>query len=155
MSERRLLLWVRLLVGTGFMYQGVGHVREMRAAADLFAAQPGWQAWPLIGGMRPLELVLWLALFEFFLGVFLFGGMLTRLLGPIAVAVAALQLGAVGLAGGLLNLVLVLGSALVTVRGGGDGTMDAILGTMQHRSIEREAARARAREVARAARHTQ
>ena len=145
MSERRLLLWVRLLVGAGFMYQGVMHVVDMRGASDLFATHPGWQAWPLIGGMRPLELTLWLALVEFFLGVFLFGGLLTRLLGPVGLLVAALQAVALGLAGGLLNPLLALGLVAVTLRGGGGGTMDAVLGKMQRRSIEREAARARAR----------
>jgi uncharacterized membrane protein YphA (DoxX/SURF4 family) len=140
-SERRILLWVRLLVGAGFMYHGVGHVREMRAAADLLAASGGWQAWPLVGGLRPLEVVLWLALLEFFLGVFLFGGLLTRVLGAIAFLVSAFQVAALGAAGGLLNPLLLLGSAAVAARGGGAGTMDATLGKMQRRSLEREAAR--------------
>ena len=146
MSERRLLLWARLLVGAGLMYQGVMHVVEMRAASDLFAAHAGWQGWPLVGGMRPLELTLWLALVEFFLGVFLSGGMLTRVLGPLALTVAVLQIGALGAAGGLLNPLLALGSALVTIRGGGGGTMDAVLGKMQRRSLEREAERRTSRQ---------
>ena len=126
------------------MYQGVAHIQEMRAGADLLAAHNAWQAWPLLGGMRPLELVLWLALVEFFLGVFLFAGLLTRVLGVAGAAVAAFQLGVVGLAGGFLNPILALGAAAVSVRGGGGGTMDAVLGAMQRRSIEREAARKRA-----------
>jgi uncharacterized membrane protein YphA (DoxX/SURF4 family) len=149
-SGRRVLLWIRLLVGAGFMYQGVAHIQGMRDGADLFAANPGWQAWPIVGGMRPLELVLWLALVEFFLGVFLFGGLLTRILGAVAVLVAGLQVVAVGLGGGPFPPLLALGSAIVTLRGGGAGTMDTTLGKMQQRSIEREAERARAREAERA-----
>jgi hypothetical protein len=68
MLGRRLLLWARLLVGVGFMYQGVTRITEMRTAAELFARAGGWQSWPLVGGIRPLELVLWLALLEFFFG---------------------------------------------------------------------------------------
>ena len=104
MSERRLLLWLRLLTGAGFMYQGISHILEMRAQADLFAAHPGWQSWPLVGGMRPLELTLWLAFFEFGLGVFLFGGLLTRILGGFGALLAAFQLCVLGLAGGPLNV---------------------------------------------------
>ena len=142
-SERRILLWVRLLVGAGFMYQGVMHVVDMRQSADLLATHGGWQTWPVVGGMRPLQLVLWLALVEFFLGVFLFGGLLTRVLGVAATLVTAGQVGALGAAGGLLNPLLLLGSAALAVRGGGAGTMDAALGKMQRRAIEREAARKR------------
>ncbi len=143
------MLWIRLLVGAGFMYQGVIHILEMRAAADLFAAQPGWESWPFVGGRRPLELVLWLAFVEFFLGVFLFGGLLTRILGAVALLVAGFQVIALGLGGGLLPPLLALGSGIVTLRGGGAGTMDRTLGKMQQRSIEREAERARAREATR------
>jgi hypothetical protein len=153
-SERRLLLWARLLVGIAFMYQGVARVQNMRATAEVFAANASWQAWPLVGGLRPLELTLWLALFEFFAGVFLFGGMLTRVVGPLGLLVAALQVGWLGLGGGLLNPALALGSLLVTLRGGGSGTMDSVLGKMQQRSIEREANRARVRAEGRAARHS-
>src|SRR5215210_774359 len=114
MLGRRLLLWARLLVGVGFMYQGVTRITEMRTAAELFARASGWQSWPLVGGIRPLELVLWLALLEFFLGVFLFGGLLTRILGVVAIVVVGFQLAAIGLAGGLLNHLLLAGSAAVT-----------------------------------------
>ena len=83
MSERRLLLWLRLLTGVGFLYQGSAHILDKFGQADLFAAHTAWQSWPLVGGMRPLELTLWLALIEFGLGVFLFGGLLTRILGAL------------------------------------------------------------------------
>jgi uncharacterized membrane protein YphA (DoxX/SURF4 family) len=156
MSQRRLLLWLRLLTGAGFMYQGVSHIVEMRAQADLFAAYAGWQGWPLIGGMRPLELTLWLAFFEFGLGVFLFGGLLTRILGGFGGVLAAFQLIVLGLAGGPLNAFLLVGALVACLRGGGGGTMDSALGTMQRKSIERqrerdaEAARLKAEKAAQA-----
>ena len=147
MSQRRLLLWIRLLTGAAFMYQGVAHIQGMRAQADLFAASTGWQTWPLVGGMRPLELTLWIAFLEFGLGVFLFGGLLTRILGGLGALLAAFQLVTLGLDGGALNVLLVIGGLIACLRGGGGGTMDAALGAMQRRSIEnqriRDAERAR------------
>lgn len=141
MSERRVLLWIRLLVGLGLLYQGWRYTAEMHQQAALFASTPDWQGWPLVGGMRPLELTLWLALLQFFLGVFIFGGLLTRVLALVAATITTLQLATLGVAAGLLGPFLLLGSAVTLLRGGGAGTMDAVLGTMQRRSIEREAAR--------------
>jgi signal transduction histidine kinase len=138
MSPRRLLLWLRLLVGAGFMYQGVAHIYAMREMADLFAANPAWQAWPFVGSYRPLELTLWIAFLEFGMGVFLFGGLLTRILGGLGTLLAAFQLLALGLAGGPLNVLLLAASLTVFVKGGGGGTMDSALGAMQRRSIERQ-----------------
>ena len=155
MSERRLLLWLRLLVGAGFMYQGALHILDKFGQADLFAAHTGWQSWPLVGGMRPLELTLWLALLEFGLGVFLFGGLLTRILSALGMVLATFQLIVLGLAGGPLNLILAAGSAVIFLRGGGGGTMDAALGAMQRRSIERERERDAERARQKAARTTQ
>jgi len=155
MSTRRLLLWLRLLTGAGFMYQGAMHIVDKFGQADLFAAHAGWQSWPLVGGMRPLELTLWLALFEFGLGVFLFGGLLTRILGACGAIVAGFQVIVLGLAGGPLNLLLTVGAAVALVRGGGGGTMDAALGAMQRRSIERERERDAERARAKAARAAQ
>lgn len=154
MSQRRLLLWLRLLTGAAFMYQGTSHIMEMGVRAELFAAHAGWQSWPLVGGMRPLELTLWLAFFEFGLGVFLFGGLLTRILSGFGALLSAFQLLVLGLAGGPLNLFLLLGSLAACVLGGGGGTMDSALGAMQRRSIERqrerdaEAARLKAEKAA-------
>ena len=34
MSQRRLLLWLRLLTGAAFMYQGVVHIQGMREQAE-------------------------------------------------------------------------------------------------------------------------
>ena len=146
MSPRRLLLWLRLLTGAGFMYQGAMHILNMFGQADVFGAHTGWQAWPLVGGMRPLELTIWIAILEFGLGVFLFGGLLTRFLGALGAIITAFQLIVLGLAAGPLNVFLVIGAAVACVRGGGGGTMDAALGAMQRRSIERE----RERELERA-----
>ncbi len=123
------------------MYQGVSHILEMRAAADSFVAHADWQSWPLVGGRRPLELVLWLAFVEFFLGVFLFGGLLLRILSAAAVVVAGFQVAALGLDAGVLAPLLAAGSAVLLLRGGGAGTMDSTLGKMQRRSLEREAER--------------
>ncbi len=138
MSSRRLLLWLRLLTGVGFAYQGITHIYGMRELADLFALHNGWQGWLFVGGMRPLELTLWLAFFEFGMGVFLFGGLLTRFLGGFGALVAAFQLLVLGLAGGPLNILLLVGGLIICVKGGGGGTMDSALGTMQRRSIERQ-----------------
>jgi len=156
MSQRRLLLWLRLLIGAAFMYQGVLHIQGMRAQADLFAAYPGWQGWPLVGAMRPLELTLWLAFLEFGLGVFLFGGLLTRILGGIGALLAGFQLLSLGLTGGPLNVLLLIGGLIACLRGGGGGTMDSALGAMQRKSIENqrirdaEAARLKAEKAAQA-----
>jgi uncharacterized membrane protein YphA (DoxX/SURF4 family) len=141
MSSRRLLLWLRLLIGVGFAYQGTVHIYGMRELAELFALHNGWQGWPFVGGMRPLELTLWLAFFEFGMGIFLFGGLLTRILGGFGALVAAFQLLVLGLAGGPLNIFLLIGGLIVCVKGGGGGTMDSALGAMQRKSIERQAER--------------
>ena len=138
MSSRRLLLWLRLLIGVAFAYQGVVHIYGMREYADLLGQHNGWQAWPFVGGFRPLELTLWIAFLEFGMGIFLFGGLLTRILGGVGALVAGFQLLALGLAGGPLNVLLLVGGAVICVKGGGGGTMDSALGTMQRRSIERQ-----------------
>jgi uncharacterized membrane protein YphA (DoxX/SURF4 family) len=158
MSQRRILFWLRLVTGAAFMYQGVTHIQGMRAQADLFAAYTGWQSWPIAGGMRPLELTLWIAFLEFGLGVFLFGGLLTRILGGLGAILAGFQLLTLGLDGGLLNVFLLVGGLVACLRGGGGGTMDAALGAMQRKSIENqrlrddEAARLKAERAAQAGR---
>jgi hypothetical protein len=120
------------------MYQGVTHIQGMVALADLLAENAAWQAWPLVGGMRPLALTISIAFLEFGLGVFLFGGLLTRILGGLGAILAAFQLAILGLAGGPLNLVLVVGGLIACIRGGGGGTMDAALAAMQRKSIENQ-----------------
>jgi hypothetical protein len=105
--------------------------------------------------MRPLELTIWIAILEFGLGVFLFGGLLTRILAALGAIVAAFQLIVLGLAAGPLNVFLVVGALVACIRGGGGGTMDAALGAMQRRSIERERERNLERARLRAERATQ
>lgn len=141
MSSRRLLLWLRLLIGVGFAYQGTMHILGMRELAELFGMYTGWQSWPFVGGMRPLELTLWIAFFEFGMGVFLFGGLLTRILGGFGALVAGFQVLTLGLAGGPLNVFLLVAGLIVCIKGGGGGTMDSALGAMQRKSIERQAER--------------
>jgi hypothetical protein len=126
------------VTGAAFMYQGVAHIQGMRAQADIFAAHAGWQGWPMVGGMRPLELTLWIAFLEFGLGVFLFGGLLTRILGGLGAILAGFQLLTLGLDGGVLNALLLVGGLIACLRGGGGGTMDAALGAMQRKSIENQ-----------------
>ena len=159
MSSRRLLLWLRLLTGAGFMYLGASHIQDMRAQADLFATFTSWQSWPFVGNMRPLELTLWLAFLEFGLGVFLFGGLLTRILGGLGAILTLFQVLVLGLSGGMLQFLLLLGAAIACFRGGGGGTMDSALGAMQRKSIENqrirdaEAARLKAEKAAAASGH--
>ena len=152
MSETRSLTWCRLLVGAGFMYQSVAaHVLGMHEARALFEAHTAWQSWPLVAGFRPLELTLWLAFAEFFLGVFIFGGLFTRPLALVGAVVAAFQALTLGLAGGVVAPLLALGSLVIGARGGGTGTMEAVLGKMQRRSIERQRERDEERRRAREA----
>ncbi|MCC7369714.1 MAG: hypothetical protein IT306_14890 [Chloroflexi bacterium] len=154
MSSRRLLLWLRLLTGAGFMYQGAAHIYGMWDLRQLFAEHTAWQAWPVVGGMQPLEITLWIAFLEFGMGVFLFGGLLTRFLPALGVVLSGFQLLTLGLAGGLLNVFLCAAALIVSVKGGGGGTMDSALGAMQRKSIERqrerdaEAARLKAEKAA-------
>ena len=121
---------------------------------QLFADHAVWQSWPIVGGMQPLEITLWIAFLEFGMGVFLFGGLLTRFLGGVGTIISAFQLLTLGLAGGPLNIFLCAAALTICVKGGGGGTMDSALGAMQRKSIERqrerdaEAARLKAEKAA-------
>ncbi|MCC6180145.1 MAG: DoxX family protein [Chloroflexi bacterium] len=148
----RILTWLRLLTGAGFIYQGTQHILGMWAQRDLAALHTVWQGWPAVGGMRPLEVVIIVAILEFSLGVFLFGGLLTRILSALAVLLTGLQAVALGFDSGLVNLLLLVGAAIVFVRGGGVGTMDALLGKMQRKSMERQREREAEAAARRAAR---
>jgi uncharacterized membrane protein YphA (DoxX/SURF4 family) len=151
-SATRLLTWCRLLVGAGFMYQGLGaHTSGMHETAALFAAHPGWEAWPIVRGMRPYEVTIWLAFVEMFLGLFIFGGLFTRPLAFVGAVVSLFEVLALGLAGGLLAPLLGIGSLLIVARGGGTGTMESALGKMQRMSIERQRQRDEARRAEREA----
>ena len=85
-----------------------------------------------------MELTLWIAFLEFGLGVFLFGGLLTRILGGLGAVLAGFQLLTLGLDSGVLNAFLLVGGLIACLRGGGGGTMDAALGAMQRKSIENQ-----------------
>ena len=153
MSETRILTWCRLLVGAGFMYQSLGaHVSGMHETAAVFATHTGWEAWPIAGGMRPYELTVKLAFAEMFLGLFIFGGLFTRPLAFVGAVVALFQVLVLGLAGGVAAPLLALGSLAIVARGGGTGTLEAVLGKMQRRSIERQRERDEERRRERAAR---
>jgi uncharacterized membrane protein YphA (DoxX/SURF4 family) len=110
-----------------------------------------WQAWPLIGDLRPMALALWIAGLQFAVGIFLFGGLLTRVMALLTAAVALfalLTLNSLGFVPNLAHGALFAGALVILFKGGGAYTMDAMLGGMQRRSIEREAEREAERRAA-------
>jgi uncharacterized membrane protein YphA (DoxX/SURF4 family) len=151
MTATRALLIVRMLCGALLMYLGVVELQDMWGLRESYAAQAGWRDLPWIGSTEPLRLVLFMSLWQFFLGVFLFGGLLTRFLAPVAVAVAAFKLYALGWGAGGTTMAMGLAALVVALRGGGSGTMDKSLGAMQRRSIERQRIRDEERAARRAA----
>ncbi|MBI4491745.1 MAG: hypothetical protein HY690_03020 [Chloroflexi bacterium] len=116
---------VRVLLGAGLLYQGFEHFGDPLALAHALGL--------------PLSAALWLALGEFFLGVSLVVGVLSRLcglltlLGTLALSVAAGPSGLAALAA--------LGGAYLALRGGGAYSTDRYIGHMQRRVAERELAR--------------
>lgn len=150
----KALTIARLLLGALLVRQGVIGMSDLVRLAGVLEAHTAWQAWPLVGGLRPLGLALWIAGLQFGIGVFLFGGLLTRVmaLGTVLLALLALlTLNSLGLAPNLAHVALLIGALVIAARGGGAFTMDAMLGSMQRRSIEREAEREAERAVARQA----
>jgi hypothetical protein len=95
--------------------------------------------------MRPLELTFTIAFSLFFIGVFLAGGLLVRILGAVTFMIAIASFAILGMENWLVHLFVLVLSLVVTVMGGGAGTMDSALGAMQRRSMEREAEREAAR----------
>ncbi|MFN8524351.1 MAG: hypothetical protein U0821_14725 [Chloroflexota bacterium] len=146
------MFYVRLVAGALLMYLGIAHLLDQVSVRDALVRHAVWQAWPLVGGYSALELTLRLAALEFFLGVFVFGGLLTRFLAPISALVTAAQVVALQADAYLGAWLATVAAAAVSVWGGGRGTMDSSLGRMQRRSIEREAERTRLRAEAREAR---
>lgn len=148
-ASARALMWARMLVGLAFMQQGLMHVKELvldhnMAQRALIEANQSWTAWPVVGGLHPMELALWSGGLEFTLGMFVFGGLLTRVSGLLLSLLALLWLTVVGLSDLAMvafRAVLLAGALLVTVKGGGAHTMDSELGRMQQRTLEREAER--------------
>jgi uncharacterized membrane protein YphA (DoxX/SURF4 family) len=141
-----------LLLGALLFRQGVIGMSDLPHLASVLETHTAWQAWLIIGGLRPIALALWIAGLEFAIGVFLFGGLLTRFmaLGTALLALfSLLTLSSLGLIPNLAHAALLLGALAIVFKGGGAYTMDHMLGSMQRRSIEREAERdaERAREA--------
>ena len=151
MTERRLLMIVRLVLGALLLRQGATGLSDLPHLARTVELHNAWQTWPFIGSLRPMEVALWIGAGEFTVGMFLVGGLLTRLAAlasALLAAFALLSLGDLGPAPNLAHAALLLASLLIVLRGGGAGTMDSELGRMQRRSLEREAEREAARRAA-------
>ena len=152
MSWARALMLVRLVLGASLLRQGALGLLDLERQKEVLLTHTGWQALPLVGALRPFELGLATSTLEFALGIFLLGGLLTRLaaLGATLLSLySVLVFASLGPIATLAHAVLLAASALVLVKGGGAGTMDRLLGAMQRRSLEREAEREAAREAGR------
>ena len=147
MSRRRALLVVRLVLGALLIRQGVIGLSDLPKLSQAMATYSAWQFWPLVGSLRPIEVALWIAAGQFAVGIFLFGGLLTRVMALLAALISlfALLTISAGLAPHLAHGALLAASLIIMLRGGGAGTMDQMLGGMQRRSMEREAERDAAR----------
>jgi uncharacterized membrane protein YphA (DoxX/SURF4 family) len=153
-TARKALTIGRLVLGALLFRQGVIGMSDLVHLASVLETHNAWQAWPVVGGLRPMALALWIAGLEFGIGVFLFGGLLTRLMafGTALLAMfSLLTLSSLGLIPNLAHAALLLGALVIVVKGGGAYTMDQMLGSMQRRSIEREAEREAEHEAARRA----
>jgi uncharacterized membrane protein YphA (DoxX/SURF4 family) len=151
MTQRRVLLVVRLLLGALLIRQGAIGLSDLQHLAQTMEAHSTWQTWPLVGSLRPMGLALWIAAGEFTVGVFLIGGLLTRVMALASALLATFALatlGDLGLAPNVAHAAFLVASLVVLARGGGAGTMDSELGRMQRRSLEREAEREAARRAA-------
>jgi uncharacterized membrane protein YphA (DoxX/SURF4 family) len=154
MSQRRALLIGRLVLGALLVRQGTIGMSDLVHLAGTLERHTAWQAWPLVGDLRPMALALWLAGLQFAVGVFLFGGLLTRVMAAATALLALfalLTLGSLGLAPTLAHGALLLGALAILLKGGGAHTMDTMLGGMQRRSMEREAERDAERQAERQA----
>ena len=149
MTGRRALTIARLVLGALLVRQGVIGMSDLVHLATVLETHNAWQSWPVLGGLRPMALALWIAGLQFAVGIFLFGGLLTRvmaLMTALLALFALLTLNSLGLVPNLAHGALLAGALVILVKGGGTYTMDAMLGGMQRRSIEREAEREAARE---------
>lgn len=140
MTQRRLLMAVRLLLGALLIRQGAIGLSDLPHLAGTLQAHSSWQGWPLVGSLRAMEVAIWIGAGQLTVGIFLLGGLLTRL-AALAAALLALfalgTLGDLGLAPNLAHVVLLLASLAILFKGGGAGTMDSELGRMQRRALER------------------
>jgi uncharacterized membrane protein YphA (DoxX/SURF4 family) len=152
MSRARVLMIVRLALGVLLLRQGAIGLSDLPHLISVVEAHTAWQSWPILGSLRPVSLALWIGAGEFAVGMFLIGGLLTRVAALGATLLAALSLAAfadLGLVAGLAHAVLLAASLAVLILGGGAGTLDRVLGSMQRRSIEREAEREALRQAER------
>jgi hypothetical protein len=138
----------RLVLGALSLALGLAVWSDPSVLAAFLRQQTAWQALPIVGGLRPIELSLVVALGRFTAGVFLLGGFITRGMALLSVLIAALLvwLPAPGL---LLNGAALVLACSVVLFGGGGHTLDGVLGRMQRRSLEKERQRQAAREAAR------
>jgi uncharacterized membrane protein YphA (DoxX/SURF4 family) len=153
-SQPRLLLIGRLILGVLLLQFGATRLSNLPYHAGVFEAHPGWQSWPLIGSLRPVALVLWIGAGSFAAGIFLVGGLLTRVAAGVSFLISLfglLALSDLGPGANIAHAALAAASLVFMLKGGGAGTMDRLLGNMQRRSIEREAERDAEREAARQA----
>lgn len=141
MTEGRLLQLLRIALGAFFVWRAWDMLGAPQEAAEPLALSNAWRAWPLVGDLTPLALTFTVAVALFSTGVFLAGGLLVRLLSLMSLGMVLGAFVILGSQNLVLHLIILAASAVLAVRGGGRGTMDAALGAMQRRSIEREAAR--------------
>ena len=151
MSGRRVLTAVRLVLGALLVRQGALGLSDLPHLAQRMQLHNAWQTWPVVGALRPVEVALWIGAGQFTVGIFLLGGLLTRVMAlasALLAAFAVATLSDLGPVPTLAHAALLLASLTLAFRGGGAGTMDAELGRMQRRSLQREAEREAARRAA-------
>ena len=67
----RLLMLCRVVLGVLLIRQGAIGLSDLVRLADRLEAFNAWQAWPLVGSLRPMELAIWIGASEFAIGIFL------------------------------------------------------------------------------------
>jgi uncharacterized membrane protein YphA (DoxX/SURF4 family) len=147
----RLLMLCRVVLGVLLIRQGAIGLSDLVRLAGRLDELNAWQAWPLVGSLRPMELAIWLGASQFAIGIFLVGGLLTRFMAFGAALLAlfsVLAFWGLGLGANLAHGALLAAALLIAFKGGGAGTMDKLLGRMQKLTIEREAAREAERRAA-------
>jgi uncharacterized membrane protein YphA (DoxX/SURF4 family) len=147
----RLLMLCRVILGALLIRQGAIGLSDLLRLAGRLEEYNAWQAWPLVGSLRPMELAIWLGASQFAIGIFLVGGLLTRFMAFGAALLALFSLvvfWGLGPAANLAHGALLAAALLILFKGGGVGTMDKMLGRMQQMTIEREAAREAERRAA-------
>ena len=134
----------RVLLGILLIRQGGLGLSDLQHLSRVLGEHNVWNGWPLLGTLRPIELAIWIAAGEFTIGIFLVGGMLTRLAALCSALLALfslVSLSDLGFVPNLAHTTLLMASLVIVVKGGGAGTMDKALGAMQRRSMERQAER--------------